>query len=877
MSDVLARLKTALADRYAIERELGRGGMATVYLAEDLKHDRKVAVKVLHPELAAILGAERFLQEIKVTANLQHPHILPLFDSGRTDGVVYYVMPYVDGESLRGKLNREKQLPIPEAVRIATEVAGALDYAHRHNVIHRDIKPENILLHDGRAVVADFGIALAVRNAGGQRMTETGLSLGTPEYMSPEQAAGEREIDGRTDIYALGCVLYEMLAGGPAHSGPTVQAIIAKIITEKPPHVREARDTVPDYIDRALTQALAKLPADRFSSGAQFAEALARSMPTDPGRYGSPGTGRWPRAIRISQRDAVVTALAILLTSVATWAFFRGRSGRDTVSLSILPPAGVHFEPASGEPAIAISRDGKRLVFVGTDGVQRRLYTRRLDQTNAIPLAGTEDATGPVFSPDGEWIGFFAGGTFKRIPAGGGAPEVVAELRGTNHRGATWTRGNDLLIATNNFRGLDRVSARGGPVNLVTQLDTASGEISHRFPEALDDDRVIATAVLASEGRSRTGIVGLSLKSGRHTVLIPNADLARYAAPGYLIAAEASGALLAARFDPKGLEVKSPIVPVLDSVSVTSGGAAQMAISATGTLAYLRGSGLNEIALIGSDGTEQVVSAEPRRYGGATVSPDGQRLAVIISTPGYDDLWLYDRDQGSMTRLTADYGASVPVWSPDGRMIAYSQFRGGGLPTQLKGVAADGSQAGRDFFGKPAIGSTLSWTPDGRIVVFIRPDSTRRNDLWTAAASGADEHPIARTPFDERDVRVSSDGRWIAFTSNDTGRDEVYVQSLAGGARQLVSANGGSAGRWARNAPLLFYREGNQIMSVTVIPGSRLGLGPRRAVFKGAFSNYDVYPDGKTLVVTRPVDRSLDLVVVLNWLDDVERRLAARR
>jgi len=285
MTDLLARLSGALADKYRIERELGQGGMATVYLAEDLRHDRKVAVKVLRQELAAVIGADRFLSEIKTTANLQHPHILPLFDSGAADGFLFYVMPYVEGETVRDRLVREKQLPVADAVRITTEVASALDYAHRHGVIHRDIKPENILLHDGRALVADFGIALAASNAGNTRMTETGMSLGTPHYMSPEQAMGEREITARSDVYALGAVLYEMLTGDPPFTGSTAQAIVARVVTETPRPMLPQRHTIPPQVEAAVFTALEKLPADRFATAAEFAEALA-----DPGvRRGAGG------------------------------------------------------------------------------------------------------------------------------------------------------------------------------------------------------------------------------------------------------------------------------------------------------------------------------------------------------------------------------------------------------------------------------------------------------------------------------------------------------------------------------------------------------------------------------------------------------------
>src|SRR5882724_11716621 len=274
MPELLSRLQVALADRYRIEVEIGAGGMATVYLAQDLRHDRKVALKLLRPELSAVIGAERFLAEIKLTANLQHPHILPLFDSGEADGFLFYVMPFVEGESLRSRLSREKQLPVPDAVRVATEVASALDYAHRHGVVHRDIKPENILLHDGRALVADFGIALAASKASGSRMTETGMSLGTPHYMSPEQAMGEREITARSDVYALGAVLYEMLSGDPPFTGSTAQAVVARVVTESPRPLTTQRHTVPRNIEAAVLTALEKLPADRFASAAEFAEAL---------------------------------------------------------------------------------------------------------------------------------------------------------------------------------------------------------------------------------------------------------------------------------------------------------------------------------------------------------------------------------------------------------------------------------------------------------------------------------------------------------------------------------------------------------------------------------------------------------------------------
>ncbi|HSR16325.1 MAG TPA: serine/threonine-protein kinase, partial [Gemmatimonadales bacterium] len=324
MTDPITRLNEALTGRYRIERELGQGGMATVYLAEDLKHKRKVALKVLKPDLAAVLGAERFVQEITTTASLQHPHILPLFDSGTADGFLFYVMPYVEGETLRSKLDREAQLGIDEAVRITTEVADALDYAHRHGVIHRDIKPENILLHDGRPMVADFGIALAVSAAAGGRMTETGLSLGTPHYMSPEQATAERELTPRSDIYSLGSVLYEMLTGNPPHTGATAQQIIMKIVTEEAAPVTQIRKSVPPNVAAAVAQAVERLPADRFESARAFAEALHNPAFVGTGIAPGHGTGiTGPGGVSKRLFGAVAALAAVLLVATAILALRR--------------------------------------------------------------------------------------------------------------------------------------------------------------------------------------------------------------------------------------------------------------------------------------------------------------------------------------------------------------------------------------------------------------------------------------------------------------------------------------------------------------------------------------------------------------------------
>src|SRR5688500_16830690 len=419
-------LAQAIADKYRIERELGSGGMATVYLAEDVRHQRKVALKVLHPELASVLGNERFLAEIRTTATLQHPNILPLFDSGTVDGVVYYVMPHVAGETLRDRLDREGQLAVDTAVKIATAVADALEYAHRQGVVHRDIKPGNILLKDGHALVADFGIALAATNAGGSRLTQTGLSLGTPHYMSPEQAGADRRADGRSDIYSLGAVCYEMLVGEPPFSAPTTHGLLAKLFTEEPRPVSSLRKAVPPAVEAAVHRALEKLPADRWGSAAEFAAALAQP---DSRAIARPGTRR-------TGGDSTAAIAAIALATFAA-GVFAGRAGwpsgarpggpvADVRHWAVPRPASARFSPESATRrlGVSISPDAAHIADVGMRGSTTALYLVHPATGTSTALDGTDRARLPVFSPE-------AGACDGKADAGGdGYPQRSWTWRG---------------------------------------------------------------------------------------------------------------------------------------------------------------------------------------------------------------------------------------------------------------------------------------------------------------------------------------------------------------------------------------------------------------------------------------------------------------
>ncbi|HSH75976.1 MAG TPA: LpqB family beta-propeller domain-containing protein, partial [Longimicrobiales bacterium] len=467
------RLKAALSGRYEIQRKLGEGGMATVYLARDVKHNRNVALKVLKPELAAVVGAERFLAEIETTANLQHPHILPLFDSGEADSFLFYVMPYVEGETLQDRIERERQLPVDEALGIATSVASALQHAHDRGVIHRDIKPGNIMLQDGQPVVGDFGIALAVGMAGGARLTETGLSVGTPYYMSPEQATGDQSVGPASDTYALACVLYEMLVGEPPYPGNTAQAVLGKIIQGLPVSATAIRRAVPANVDAAIRKALEKLPADRFASVQGFAKALADLS----FRYGDALAGPAPGARGRRARELVLATTTLGFALLSFWALSRPAPAVMTHRASVLLP-----EPRGGAlGTMALSADGSLLVYEGpTEGGGFQLWVRRWDQLNATALAGTLAAVDPAVSPDGQEVAFVIAEAIPRrlmiTSLTGGVPRTLTE---SATRSPHWGEDGFIYYTDPETRGISRVPAQGGARAVITESPQDTGEGVH--------------------------------------------------------------------------------------------------------------------------------------------------------------------------------------------------------------------------------------------------------------------------------------------------------------------------------------------------------------------------------------------------------------
>ena len=553
-----AHIAQAIADKYRIERELGAGGMATVYLAEDVRHGRKVALKVLHPELAAVLGNERFLAEIRTTATLQHPNILPLFDSGRVDGVVYYVMPYVAGETLRDRLDREGQLAVDTAVKITTAVAAALEYAHRQGVVHRDIKPGNILLNDGHALVADFGIALAATNAGGSRLTQTGLTLGTPQYMSPEQAAADRIPDGRSDIYSLGAVCYEMLAGEPPFSAPTTHALLGKVFTEETRPLSSLRKAVSPAVEAAVHRALEKLPADRWASAAEFAAALAQPDSRAIAQPVTRRTGGYSTAVMVSV--ALAAFAGGVLAGRAVWPS-EARPAATVTSVrhwAVPLPDSSRFSPTADESAdrrlgVSISSDAAYIAYVGVHGSTTALYLVHPATGTSTALDGTDRARLPVFSPDGRWLAFIADGELRKISVNGGAIIRLAQLEAPT--GLFWLSDEELLVSQSAI-GPGTVSSTGGrfvplgahfrAVSVVhTQLLPGNKELLGTT--AFGDLAVISRATGAlrlitagdATGADRGGF-GRALRGHNP----------HYLSAGYLVYASGSS-LMAVPFDPK--------------------------------------------------------------------------------------------------------------------------------------------------------------------------------------------------------------------------------------------------------------------------------------------------------------------------------------
>ena len=867
---------------YEIVGALGAGGMGEVYRARDTRLHRDVAIKVLPESLASDPAAlARFEREAKAVAALSHPNILSIFDFGSSDATRYAAMELLEGVTLRERLERGA-LPLRKAVETAVQIAHGLAAAHQKGLVHRDLKPENIFLTpEGRVKILDFGIAKssgfleaggATSTAGVGDATAPGVILGTFGYMAPEQLRG-LSVDARTDIFAFGAVLYEMLSGRRAFAGKTPADTMSAVLTGEPAPLVSMDGTSPLALDRLVRRCLEKNPAERFESAHDVALALEAVLAAadSSGVAKAVDVNRGRRRERIAWIAAlvIVTALAALSR---TW---RQAPPANAVNFTLALP----FAPYQAERGIALSPDGRTLVYAG--GPSNRLHVRRIDRIEPIALEGTEGARNPFFSPDGQWLGFFAGVHLKRVSLAGGAPLVVCDA--TTARGATWGPDDTIVFAGGLTTGLFQVSAQGGTPKAITQ--TAADERSHRWPEFLPGGKALlfVVQVRGPDDIVEMHVVAQSLVTGERTTILKGAGSPMFA-NGTVIASR-SGSLVAVPFDPVRLRTAGAPVSVVEGIADNpSGGAAQFAVSQNGALVYVAGT-LNvnrEIVWVDRQGGATLIDELRRPVSSITLSPDGNRAALKLQD-GAADIWIYDFLRSRLSRLTFSPGTDQnPAWAPDGRRVFFAGVRGG--PFNILSRAADGGGDDELLLENGDDNYPSSVSPDGRWLLFVRMSGQRDVDVWVLPLEGDRRaKPLFATPFVESRARFSPDGRWIAYHSNASGRFEVYVQPFPpSGGKWQVSSDGGESPVWSPTTRELFYRKGDSLMAVPFESEPSFTAGRPRLLFTERFDDsgtaggtYDVSPDAKRFIVVRRAEEALSRNIhwFTGWSADVAARL----
>ena len=785
-------------------------------------------------------------------------------------------MPYVAGESLRDRLTREKQLPIDDALRLSKEVASALDYAHRQGVVHRDIKPENILLQEGSALVADFGIALAVQQAGGCRMTQTGMSLGTPAYMSPEQAMGERDIGARSDVYALGAMTYEMLTGEPPFTGLNSQAIVAKVLTETPPPLRPKRPTVPPTVEHAVLTALQKLPADRFGTAKDFADALDG---TGKGAsYAATVVTTRPHALTPSRpgRAFAQVAAAGLIAATATWALLRhggtGAPPAPTMRFSIAMPPG--HEVVSATPSL--SADGQLLAFMAESAGTRRIFLRSMGTIGSRRVAGSDGAVSePVLAGDGASVIFQLGDRLVKAPTDGSQPPtpipgapLFARIRG---RGFDVADDGALIITPDLAVGLLRLDPASQRLDTLRSVNVAAGEYGVLYPTALPGGRVVLFCLLS---RSGYALMARTVDGKREVRLIEGATAARFGAPNSLVFSKNSD-LYIVGFDVASLRTLGDprsIAQGLPGTQLAGSNAALFTLSQAGILAVLTGErGLGAagiLTLMNRDGSGRTTLRDSVGVR-ARFSPDGRSVVAEDSSV----IWLYDLTRGgTRTRFSRGNLNYIGVWTPDGRRIVTSTYEGG--PAQLWSYAVSDPADAVRLTTSARRRYAASFTPDGSTLAFIETTAGAGSDILVRHADGS-ETPVVSTSASEHHPRFSPNGRLLAYASEETGQAEVYVQAYPEAGRPVrVSVNGGNAPVWDPSGRELFFVHDKEIVSVTISGDVAPTVGPPRLVLRvpdlgsidEASSPFDISPDGrKFLIMVRPaVQPARELQVLVN-------------
>ena len=886
---------------YQIQSKIGAGGMGEVYRARDTRLGRDVALKVL-PEAVA-RDAERmarFEREAKVLASLNHPNIAHIYGVEESNGTRALVMELVEGRDLAERI-KQGPLVLDEAFPIAKQIAEGLEYAHERSVIHRDLKPANVkLTSDGRVKLLDFGLAKALEAETAEEelqnsptlsaaATRAGMLLGTAAYMSPEQARG-KSVDRRADIWAFGCVLFELITGKSAFSGETISDTLASVIRAEPDWSLLPQ-TIPTRIRELLRRCLQKDPKQRLQAIGEARIALEAAIAgtaedaTETAKEPSPRP-LWQKILPWA------AAVAAILVAFAVTFWRPTPAPRQVMQLSLALPqplAGI-LDPNPGSP-FALSPDASQMVFVGSvAGKPPQLFLLPLDQRTAAPLDGTENATEPFFSPDGQWVGFFALGRLRKVSVHGGPSVDLGEAQVPH--GANWAADDSIVYAPNFGSGLMRVAAAGGPPQSLTAPNAKEGEVSHRWPQVLPGGKAvlftIQTSTQVTYDESRIAV--LSLQSGKWHTIVEGGSYARYVPSGHIVYARA-GSLMAVPFDLPRLQISGEPVPVLEGLvttAVTSGGA-EYDVAPNGLLAYVPGTARapeSSLVWVDRQGVARKLPAPLNNYSRPRISPDGKLMAVQIHSNGPSDVWVYDFGRNTLTRLTFAGNNADPVWTADGRKLIYRSIKG---TPSFQWRAADGSGAEQTLL-KLDVDVTgavpFSVSPNDKILLYSHRGPAGMAVTYTLSLDGrGTTRPYSQSTNQMVDSEFSPDGRWVAYASNESGRQEVYVQPFPGpGGKWMISTSGGAFPRWSRNGHELFYLDGYKVMSVAVETNPAFKAGTPRLLFEnssyGSLGDYDVAPDGKHFVMITQEDVNATpngLNVVLNWTEELKRRAPAQK
>ena len=886
---------------YRVVEKLGEGGMGQVWKAVDTSLDRAVAIKVLPDAFAA--DAERLLrfeQEARLLASLSHPNIAAVYSVHAHEGTRFLAMEMVEGENLARLLARGP-LGLDDALRIAVQIADALEAAHDSGVIHRDLKPANIqLTPSGKVKVLDFGLAKALAQAaasGDPALSPTmtsagtvaGMILGTAGYMSPEQARG-KPVDRRADVWAFGCVLYEMLAGQRAFDGETVSDTLASVLKIDP-----AWDALPEATPAAVRRVLRRcLTRDANRRLSHISGARAPLQETlDGGVEVEPSTDRAPVvAPRPVWQRILPWALVALFAVVAAVALWRAAPRpADPQLLTLVAPFPEPLRlPSDQMGVVALSRDGRRFALVlENEGIQR-LFLRRMDSAELTPLAGTEGAATPFFSPDGEWIAFFADRKLKKVSVSGAMPITLCAVEGDN-RGASWGADDRIVFAGHYTEALSQVSGSGGEPKPLTTLDAERGERTHRWPHAVPDADVVLFTVGAMdspESYDGSRIDAVRPSTGERTTVLEGASMAHYLPTGHLVFGR-QGFLFAVRFDLDRLAVRGSPVPVVENVmGMRSSGVVHAGFSENGLLAYITGSPKSRRSRLVwryRDGRADPLAAPIAGYVGPRLSPDRKRIAVPIEGGTTFDVWTWDIERETLTRLTFEGDNTRVVWSPDSRRVAFASVRNNALMSTFV-KAADGSGADELLYSpKPDSdwGQTTpgDWSGDGRNLLIEFSDSNQTNIL-VLGLKDRDARILLHSPAAEVGPALSPDGRWLAYCSDESGQAEIYVRPFPEGeGRWQLSGAGGIAPRWSPDGREIFYRWQTSLYAVRIdASGGRVHADRPRRLFDNLPAatldgDFDVL-DGQRFLLVEPAEDEgapKGVTVVVNWLDDLRRRI----